>query len=137
MLTSTPFGMEIGKHEVLPSLGEDLHKRDGAGRKRETVMRRLRMGHTWLIQSYLLKNEEQPFCYACDSLYNVRDILIECPDFQVTRRKYFSITDLYRLFREVNPSHIVGYLKELGVYEISEALYRLLLKFFYIYCVGL
>ncbi|GFO21744.1 ribonuclease hi [Plakobranchus ocellatus] len=100
-------------HEVLPSLGEDLHRgSEGASRKRETVMCRLRVGHTWLTQSYLLKHEEQPFCYyACDSLYTVRHIFIECPDFQVTRRK-----NLYRLFREINPSHIVGYLKELGVY---------------------
>ncbi|GFO44820.1 ribonuclease hi [Plakobranchus ocellatus] len=104
-------------HEVLPNLGEDLHKRgEGAGRKRETVKCRLCVGHTWLTQSYLLKNEVHPFCYVCDSLYTVRHILIECPDFQVTRRKYSSLTDLYRLFREVNPSRIVGYLKELGVY---------------------
>ncbi|GFN94960.1 ribonuclease hi [Plakobranchus ocellatus] len=97
-----------------PNLGDDLHRRgEGTGRKRETVMCRLRVGHTWLTQSYLLKNEEQLFCYAFDSLHTVRH---ECPDFQVTRRKYFSVTDLYRLFREVNPSRIVGYLKELGVY---------------------
>ncbi|GFN90601.1 ribonuclease hi [Plakobranchus ocellatus] len=105
-------------HEVLPNLGEDLHRRgEGDGRKRETVMCRLRVDHTWLTQSYLLKNEEQPFCYACDSLYTVRHILIECPDFQITRRKYFSVTDLYRFFREVHPSRVVGYLKEFGVYR--------------------
>ncbi|GFO44989.1 Pol-like protein [Plakobranchus ocellatus] len=104
-------------HEVLPNLGEDLHRRgDGGGRKQVTAMCRLRMGDTWLTQSYLLKNEEQPFCYACDSLYTVRHILVECPDFQDTRRKYYSVTDLYRLFREVNPSRIAGYLKDLGVY---------------------
>ncbi|GFN87397.1 ribonuclease hi [Plakobranchus ocellatus] len=104
-------------HEVLHNLGEDLHRRgEGAGRKLETAMRRLRVGHTWRTQSYLLKNEQQPFCSACDSLYTVRHILIECPDFQDTRRKNFSVTDLYRLFREVNPSRIVGYLKDLGVY---------------------
>ncbi|GFO25205.1 ribonuclease hi [Plakobranchus ocellatus] len=98
-------------HEVHPNLGEDLHRRGkGACRKRETAMCRLRVGHTWLTQSYLLKNKEQPFYYACDSLYTVWHILIECPDFQDTRRKYFSVTDLYRLFREVNPSRIVGYL---------------------------
>ncbi|GFN81058.1 ribonuclease hi [Plakobranchus ocellatus] len=89
---------------------------EGAGRKRETAMCRLRVGHMWLTQSYLLKNEQQPFCYACDSLYTVRHILIECPDFQDTRRIYFSVTDLYRLFREVSPFRIVGYLKDLGVY---------------------
>ncbi|GFN91185.1 retrovirus-related pol polyprotein from type-1 retrotransposable element r1 [Plakobranchus ocellatus] len=104
-------------HEVLPNLGEDLHRRgEGGGRKQETAMCRLRVGHTWLTQSFLLKNEKQPFCYACDSLNTVRHILIECPDFQDTRRKYFSVTDMYRFFREVNPSRIVGYLKDLGVY---------------------
>ncbi|GFN80797.1 hypothetical protein PoB_000730300 [Plakobranchus ocellatus] len=44
---------------------------EGAGRKREMEMYRLHVGHTWLTQSYLLKNEEQPFCYASHSLYTV------------------------------------------------------------------
>ncbi|GFN82096.1 tick transposon [Plakobranchus ocellatus] len=74
-------------------ISEELHRRgEGAGRKQETVMCRLRVGHTWLTQSYLLKNEEQPFCYACDSLYTVRHISLECPDFQDTRRKNFSFS---------------------------------------------
>ncbi|GFO06208.1 ribonuclease hi [Plakobranchus ocellatus] len=43
-------------HEILPNLCEDLRRGgEGAGRKRETVMCRLRVGHTWLTQSYLLK----------------------------------------------------------------------------------
>ncbi|GFN95418.1 ribonuclease h1 [Plakobranchus ocellatus] len=37
-------------YELLPNLGEDLSKR-GEG---EMVMCRLRVGHTWLTQSYLL-----------------------------------------------------------------------------------
>ncbi|GFN95520.1 ribonuclease hi [Plakobranchus ocellatus] len=41
-------------HEVFPSLGKDLHRRgEGAGRKREMAMWWLRVGHTWLTQSYL------------------------------------------------------------------------------------
>ncbi|GFO12271.1 tick transposon [Plakobranchus ocellatus] len=97
-----------------PQLGRrPQQKRRRSRRKRESVMCRLRVYHTWLTQSFLLK---QPFCYACDSLYTVRRILIESPDLQDTRRKYFSVTDQYRLFREVNPSRIVGYLKELGIY---------------------
>ncbi|GFO30975.1 ribonuclease hi [Plakobranchus ocellatus] len=38
---------------VPPNLGENLSKRVGAGRKWETVMCRLRVGKTWLTQSYL------------------------------------------------------------------------------------
>ncbi|GFO27747.1 ATP-binding cassette sub-family a member 3 [Plakobranchus ocellatus] len=110
-------------HEVPPNLGEDLHRRgEGAGRKWETAMCRLRVGHTWLTQSYRLKNEEQPFCYACDSLYTVRHILIECLDFQDSRRKYFSVTDLYRLFRELKGCYgsklkeeVMATVKEVGL----------------------
>ncbi|GFO31037.1 RNA-directed DNA polymerase from mobile element jockey [Plakobranchus ocellatus] len=37
-------------HEVLPNLGEDLHRRgEGAGKKQETVMWWLRVGHAWLF----------------------------------------------------------------------------------------
>ncbi|GFO20098.1 hypothetical protein PoB_004660300 [Plakobranchus ocellatus] len=75
-------------HEVLLNLGEDFSKGgEGADRKRETVMYWLRVGHTRLTQRYLLKTEEQRFCYACDSLYTIRHILIECIDFEVTRMK--------------------------------------------------
>ncbi|GFN94478.1 ribonuclease hi [Plakobranchus ocellatus] len=110
-------------HEVLPNLGEDLHRRGGgAGRKRETAKCRLRVGHTWLTQSYLLKNEEQPFCYACDSLYTVQHILIECLDFQDTRRKYFSVTDLYRLFRETIYSGGHTYERGVGIlFDVTTA----------------
>ncbi|GFN86073.1 hypothetical protein PoB_001257900 [Plakobranchus ocellatus] len=91
-------------HEVLPDLGEDLHKRgEGPGRKRETVICRLRVGHT------------------------VWHILIECPDFQDTRRKSFSVTVLYRLFREVNLSRKVGDLRDSVYIEISEAYFKALL----------
>ncbi|GFN73675.1 ribonuclease hi [Plakobranchus ocellatus] len=39
-------------YEVLPNLGQDQRKRgEGAGRKRETAMCRLRVGHIWLIHS--------------------------------------------------------------------------------------
>ncbi|GFO24275.1 ribonuclease hi [Plakobranchus ocellatus] len=49
-------GKQDSRHEVFPKLGEDLSKRgEGAGRKRETVMCRLRGGHTRLTQCYLLK----------------------------------------------------------------------------------
>ncbi|GFO40823.1 ribonuclease hi [Plakobranchus ocellatus] len=107
-------------HEVLPNLGEDLHRRgEGADRKRETVMCGLRVGFKKMRNSF----------FGCDSLYTVQHILIERPDFQGTRRTYFSVTDMY-IFREINLSRIVGYLK------VSQALHRFLLKFITIYSVG-
>ena len=109
---------EIGNklHEILPNLKENLPNRTSTNRRQETKMSRLRIGHTWLTHCYLLKNEDQPFCYACDSPLTVKHILIECSDFLHTREKYYKVTNLHALFREVNPSHIIEYLKEIGIY---------------------
>ncbi|GFN74258.1 ribonuclease hi [Plakobranchus ocellatus] len=94
MYTSTPFGKKIGmlrrqtsSTKYSPTWEKNSAKEEEVKNGRLRVICRFRVGHTWLTQSYLLKNEEQPFCYACDSLYTVRHILIECSDFQVTKGK--------------------------------------------------
>ena len=104
-------------HHILPDLKEKLPNKTNPNRKQETVMSRLRIGHTWLTHSYLLKQEHAPFCFACDSLYTVRHILVECSDFADTRRKYYSTNDMGKLFREVDPSKLTEYLKEIGIYN--------------------
>ena len=105
-------------HEILPNLKENLNDGvDNRNRKQETVMSRLRIGHTWLTHNYLLKREDQPMCHACDSLYTVKHVLVECSDFLQTRNRFYRTTDMFTLFREVNASRIIGYLKELGVYS--------------------
>ena len=104
-------------HEVLPNLKERLSSgADRSNRKQETVLSRLRIGHTWLTNGYLLKKEDQPWCVACDSPYTVRHILVECSDFQDTRKKFFDTNNMYRLFREVSTSKIIDYVKELGIH---------------------
>ena len=103
-------------HHILPHLKENLHKK-GNTRKEQTVMTRLRIGHTWITHSFLLKREEQPYCYACDSLYTVQHILVECLDFKNTREKYYKATNMIRLFKDVDPSMIFEYLKEIGVFN--------------------
>ena len=102
-------------HHILPYLKENLQK--GNTRKEQTVMTRLRIGHTWITHSFLLKREEQPYCYACDSLYTVQHILVECLDFKDTREKYYKTTNMFGLFRDVDPSMIFEYLKEIGVFN--------------------
>ena len=78
-------------------------------------MTRLRIGHTWTTHSYLLKKEDQPVCHTCDNPFTVKHILIECPDFTHIRNKFYTTTDLRTLFREVGPSRIAEYLKEIGI----------------------
>ena len=103
-------------HEILPNLRENL-PRNFKNRKQEVVMCRLKIGHTWITNGYLLRREDQPFCYACDGVYTVRHILVDCSDFLWTRNRFFRVGDMYRLFREVNPLRILDYLKEIGVYR--------------------
>lgn len=102
-------------HRFLPNLKENLPNRTNPNRKQETVMSRLRIGHTWLTHVYLLKNEDAPFCYACYSPYTVRHILIECTDFADIRKKHYVANDMGQLFREVDPCQILEYLKEIKI----------------------
>ena len=87
--------------------------------KQETVMTRLRIGHTWITHSYLLKKEDQPFCHACDNPFTVKHILVDCSDFTHTRNKYYTTTDVHTLFREVDSSKITEYLKEIKLIKFK------------------
>ena len=100
-------------YEVLPVLGENLST--GKNRKEETVMARLRIGHTFLTHGHLLRKEDQPFCLACECPLTVKHILVECTDIAEVRNRYYKQTEMYRVFREVDTSLIVGFLKELGI----------------------
>ena len=82
-----------------------------------TVMTRLQIGHTWITHSYLLKKEDQPFCHACDNPFTIKHTLVECSDFTYIRNKYYTTTDVYTLFREVNSSKIIEFLKEMKLFD--------------------
>ena len=105
-------------YEIRPNLKESLcNTTKSLYRKQETVMTRLRIGHTWITHSYLLKKEDQPFCHACDNPFTVKHILVECSDFTHIRNKYYTTTDVHTLFREVDSSKITEYLKEIKLFD--------------------
>ena len=54
-------------------------------RQEEVVLARLRIGHTRITHSYLLKREEPPYCLGCDAPFTVRHFLLECGDFSHIR----------------------------------------------------
>ena len=105
-------------YEIRPNLKESLcNTTQPLYRRQETVMTRLRIGHTWITHSYLLKKEDQPFCHACDNPFTVKHILVECSDFTYIRNKYYTTTDVHTLFREVDSSKITEYLKEIKLFD--------------------
>ena len=69
-------------------------------RKDEVIMCRSRLGHARLTHSYLFRNEDPPECIYCACSLTVKHILIECPDFELSRQKYFNCNTLPDLFEK-------------------------------------
>ncbi|MPC60455.1 hypothetical protein E2C01_054500 [Portunus trituberculatus] len=62
------------------------HFRD---RRAQTLLARLRIGHTYLItQRYLLTRDPQPYCDDCLVPLTVRHFLVECPSLIELRHRY-------------------------------------------------
>ena len=59
-------------------------------RKWETVLCRLRIGHTRLTQKYLMPGDPQPYCDDCLVPLTVRHLLVECPSLGDLRRRCLS-----------------------------------------------
>ena len=67
--------------QIKPTLGEwPPGCRTRRSRKEEVVLSRLRIGHTYFSHSYILRREDPPECTACQEIYSVRHVLIDCID---------------------------------------------------------
>ena len=58
--------------------------------REDTVLRRLRLGHTYLTHSHILRGEGQPFCYSCRHPFTVHHILVNCVEYSHIRVKSHS-----------------------------------------------
>ena len=83
----------------------------------EVIMCRSRLGFARLTHSYLFRNEDPPECIYCACRLTVKHILIECPDFELSRQKYFNCNTLPELFEKTPEANIMTYLKEIGLYS--------------------
>ena len=62
----------------------------GLPRKWETMLCRLRIGHTRLTHGFLMSGDPQPFCKDCLVPMSVKHLLIECPSHIELRTQYLS-----------------------------------------------
>ena len=85
-------------------------------RKEEVVLIRLRIGHSYVTHSYLLKGEEQPMYIPCNASFTIKHILLYCVDFENTRNRYYRVSTLKELFESVEIFNIFLYLKAIGLY---------------------
>ena len=102
-------------YKIVPNISDCIAK-CRTNRKEETVLCRLHIGHSFFTHSYLLKREEQPYCYACDTEDTIEHILISCADFIHIREKYYKAHNLQELFHNTNPSCIFQYLKDINLF---------------------
>ena len=83
------------------------------GRQQEVVLTCLRIGHTRITHSYLLKRDEQQHCFGCDAFFTVRHILLECSDFSHIKNKFSHVDTIKHLFNDV-PIDNIFFLAHLG-----------------------
>jgi hypothetical protein len=95
-------------HVVQPWIGSarayHLPRRD------EVIIHCLRIGHTRLTHSYLLKGETPPMCIACQAPLTVQRILIDCVDFALCRAKYFNAATVNDIFENVNTGDVIAFI---------------------------
>ncbi len=96
----------------------------GLNRKEETVIHRLRIGHTRLTHSFLMEQRGRvkipPICKFCndpDTTMTVQHILIDCPDLYYKRLDFYFAPNMKYLFENIPPSTIVDFVKEIDIYK--------------------
>jgi len=103
-------------HSVKPLLG--YSSLSGLSRQDAVVLRRLRIGHTRLTNSYLLNRQDQPQCSHCHCPLTVAHVLLECNHYNVVRQRYFSVSSLHELFDTVNAQVILGFIRDIALYHL-------------------
>ena len=77
-------------HQIEPLLTERKCEASNT-RKEETILSRLRIGHTRLTHNLILKEEPPPKC-RCGNHYTVRHILIECTNLSRIRKNLYILS---------------------------------------------
>jgi len=75
-----------------------------------TSLHVVKIGHSRLTHSYLQSGEDQPTCAFCDGPLTVKHTLVDCPDLQDIRQKYFIASSLKDIFEIVDSQYITGFI---------------------------
>ncbi len=86
-------------------------------RHEESVMYRIRIGHTFLTHGYLIKREAPPECNFCQVTQTVEHILLHCPLYNACRSSQFTCTNLPELLDGKHNLNIIDFLKEIKIFD--------------------
>ena len=108
--------LELSALAIQPTLGE-WRPASRKSRRKQVVISRLRIGHTRLTHSFILKQEPQPQCSTCQTTCTVKNILIEGRTFAVIRKRFFKVNNLTDLFENVKIDDILSFLRKTELYQ--------------------
>ena len=81
-------------------------------RREEVVITRARIGHTHLTHSYLISKEPRPTCETCRVNLSILHIMIECPNFSISRKTLNNPTAIQQALNEVNTKNICNFFSQ-------------------------
>ena len=118
------------QHATKPLIGEQPSAYRSI-RRDKVVLSRLKLGHSYLTDSYLLKGEPPPECVTCNCRLTISHILVDCIEYDFFRlilfETNFTLTDI---FHNVSPNKIISFIKIIIIiiiYNICIAPYNTIL----------
>jgi hypothetical protein len=102
--------------EIYPDLSKHFQPQF-YNRRDEVVLTRLRLGHSRLTHSFLLKGEPPPQCIGCNAPNTIKHILLNCLEFSDIRARFYNVSDIFSLFHTVVKEKLIDYIREIGLYN--------------------
>jgi len=82
-----------------------------------SVFTRLKIGHSYLTHSHLLRSEPPPFCIGCNTPMTIEHLLTNCLDYSHIRTKHYKTTTLEETLTLQNCKNVLAFLKEIQQYN--------------------
>ncbi|XP_016656082.2 uncharacterized protein LOC107882354 [Acyrthosiphon pisum] len=89
-------------------------------RRHEVIINRLRIGHTWLTHSFLMRHDDPAQCTTCGEALTIKHVLLHCRNFTDTRTSLNIPEHLYEALGPdyENSINILTFLKITKLYNL-------------------
>jgi len=112
----------INQHTKLNQIKNNIQtwKNPGLNRKEETILNRLRIGHTFITHRHLMEKTDPPICEMCGVDLTVKYIITECQKYDDMRKKYDISQQIGEALGPDTQSilNIIQYIKEIQLYNL-------------------
>ena len=86
-------------------------------RSDQVIISRIRIGHSKLTHTYLLKGEQQPECIFCDCPLTWHHIFLDCSDTLTASNLLLNNVQSMQIFTKVSTDDILQFLQECDFYN--------------------